>query len=218
MTKGINASNNICTALNYAYGNLLEFVDNYEFTPEQQKYIDNIKLNLEIALPFGKFTTSKLQDFKEREDPTYTNQKDFFEKDKDYISEMKKEIEKLKNNYTNYKPKEIDESKFFKDVNDYRKYELVKNYEESYNLALQLNDTLDDEQKVKFEHVIKRIIHCFFMAYRMCRKIEDYKKRFPYKGDFGLWIKDDKMRSIKHHALRFRRINEERFERKKENL
>lgn len=213
----INVQNNICTALNNLYGNLLSFLDRYNFNEEQEKYIKNIKLNLEISLPMGKYTTSILEQFKIKEDPTY-NQKKFFEEEKieKYIEEMTDDLERLKSDYKNYKIKNINEKTFFNELDGYKKYELIKNYEETYKLAMLLNDTLDEEQKKKFDQVIKRIIHCYYMAYRMCRKLEEYRKKHPFDGDNGkFWKKDQKMSMIKHHALRFRKINEERFERKK---
>lgn len=215
MGSGINQSNNVCVALNNLYACFLSFIDNYEFDGKQLEYISNIRYKLEIALPMGKFVTSKLEDFKIKEDPTY-NQKKFFEEDKNYIEEMVVEAEKLKENYRNYKPKDIDESVFFNELTGYKKYELMENYEEVYYLMLMLNDTLDDNQKKKFEQVIKRILHCYYMAYRMCKKLQLYKEKYPFDGDEGkYWLKDQKMTTIRKSAKRFRKINEERFSRNK---
>lgn len=213
---GVN--NNICTALNNLYSNLLSFIDMFSFNEQQEKIIQNIKFNLELALPRGKFVTSKLEEFKRKDDPTYNNQSDFFQKDKSYIEEMIIEAEKLKNSYKDYKIKNIDENEFFNEINSdgLKKYQLIKNYEEVYNLALILNDTLNEEQKSKFEEVIKRILNCFYMSYRMCRKLNDYRKKYPFDGDEGkYWLKDQKMSTIEKSARRFKKINEERFERKK---
>lgn len=208
----VNQSNNICTALNYLYASLLKFIDKYKFNEEQERYIKNLKLNLEIALPFGKYTTSKLEDFKKMEDPTYNNQKQFFEEDKNYIDEMYVEAEKLKKESKNYKLNDIDVNKFWQEPDDsYRKYDLVKNYSEAYKIAMVLNEKFTEEQKNDFKIVIKRIEHCYYMAYRMCRKLEDYKKKHPFNGDVGLWEKDKKMKEIKYHADLFIRNNKERI-------
>lgn len=213
---GANANNNICIALNYLYGNLLTFENSCDFFKIQKEYIENIKKNLELALPRGKFVTSKLEEFCKMDDPTYNNQSDFFEKNRDYIEEMKIEAEKLKENYKNYKPKDINEKEFFKDSNDYKKYQLVQNYEEVYNMVLLLEDTLDDNQKKSFNEVIKRTLHCYYMAFRMCRKLDEYRKKYPFDGDEGkFWLKDQKMSTMKHHAERFKKINEERFKKKR---
>lgn len=218
MTTGINQNNNICVALNYLYASLLRFIEKYEFSDQQVKFINNIKLNLEIALPFGKYTTSKLEDFKKREDPTYINQKQFFEEDMEdsYIKEMRDEVEKIKKSCSNYEIKEISENDFFKEpIDSYRKYELVRNYEDVYKTALLLNLTFHNNQQKDFEDVMKRILHCYYMAYRMCRKLDEYRTKYPYEGDMGLWEKDKKMKKIKHHAIRFRRLNEERIKKNK---
>lgn len=208
----MGVKNNICTALNHTYLSLLKFAEKFEFDNKQKRYIENLKLNLEIALPFGKYTTSKLEDCKKIEDPTYKNQKQFFEDDKNYIEDMYKEIEKLKDEYKKYEVEEIDVDKFFSEpINSYRKYELVKNYEEAYKITMLLRDSLNEEQKNHLKDFIKKLENCFYMSYRMCRKLEDYKKKYPFNGDIGIWEKDKKMKDIKYHSERFRKINEGRL-------
>lgn len=213
-----NQGNNICLAINIVYAYLLNFIDKYKdrFNKQQNRGLYNLKLYFEISLPLGKHTTSKLEFFKKIDDPTYNNQIDFFEKDFDYIEEMKIEAENIRRNIKKYEIEKIDENKFFiEPENTYKKYELVKYYDKAYKTCLLLNKSFDDEMKKEFEDIINKTKNAFYMAYRMCRKLKDYEKVYPYKGDKDMWLKDQKMTTIIKSAKRFKKIREENFKRRK---
>ena len=190
-----NIHNNICIALRYTYRELKKWEEKREFSDYEKKLIKNIYLNLQLCNPLGKYTTSKLEDFKKLDDPTYNNQKEFFENDKDYIDEFLKEVENL----PEYEYEPIIEEEFFKEPdNDYRRYELVKYYAEAYKIA----QYFDSEEIKPFMDKLKNAYH---MAFRMCKKLDEYKKKYPFKGDKGLWEKDKKMNKIIDAVEKFKK-------------
>lgn len=194
-----NKNNNICLALRSAYQEFEKWERGKEFFGYEKKLIKNLYLNLQLCNPLGKYVTSKLEDFKKMEDPTYTNQKDFFEKDKDYIEEFLKEVKELPKLPESVNV--IDEKEFFKEPDDsYRRYELVKYYAEVYRIAKYFEC---DELK-PFMNSLKNAYH---MAFRMCKKLDEYKEKYPFKGDKGMWEKDRKMNKIVEAVEKFKKDN-----------
>lgn len=194
----INQSNNICVALTYAYRDILIWEKEKNLSPYEEKLLNNLKLNLQLCLPLQKYATSKLQDFKRIEDPTY-NQKKFFEEGKDYIKEFLEEIDNL----PNYEHTSIKKESFFQEPNnEYKRYEIIKYYLEAYKIAKILGIDLN------------RLKNCCHMAYRICLKLDEYKKKYPFDGDKGLWEKDKKMNKIIEAVDKFKKINKNHVERK----
>ena len=190
-----NVSNNICLALIYTYKELVKWEKNKSFSKDEKMLLENLHLNLQLCNPLGKYVTSKLEDFKKKDDPTYNNQSDFFENDKDYIEEFLEEVEHL----PKYKYKAINEGKFFKEPdNDYRRYKLVKYYSEVYKIA----KYFEDDDLNPFMDKLKNAYH---MAFRMCRKLDEYKKQYPFDGDRGMWEKDQKMNKIIEAVEKFKK-------------
>jgi len=181
-----NRNNNICLALVYTYKEFKKWEEKRTFSDYEKKLIKNIYLNLQLCNPLGKYATSKLEDFKKLDDPTYNNQKEFFENDKDYIEEFLEEVKKL----PEYKYEPIIEDNFFKEPdNNYKRYELVKYYAEVYKIA----KYFECEELEPFMSKLKNAYH---MAFRICKKLDEYKKKYPFEGDHGKWEKDKKMNKI----------------------
>lgn len=171
---GTNKNNNICVALTYSYRDLLKWEKKNKdsLTEEQENLLHNLKLNLQLCNPIQKYATSKLNDFKKIDDPDY-EQKVFFEEGKDYIELFLKEVNELKE--YDYAP--INEIEFFEESDDYyKRYELVKYYSESYRIAKRL---LNDD------NLIKSIMHCYHMAFRICKKLNEYRIKYPNEKKWG---------------------------------
>jgi hypothetical protein len=188
----INANNNICVALQYCYRDLIEWETSRTFTPYEKRLLENLHLILQLCNPLGKYVTSKLEDFKKMEDPTYNNQTEFFDNEADYIEEFLEEV----NSLPEYSYFPIPEKQFFQEPdNSYRRYELFKYYAEAYKIAKQLDMDL------------KRIRHVYHMAWRMCKKLDEYEEKYPFTGDHGLWEKDKRMNKIIEAVEEFRNGN-----------
>lgn len=189
-------SNNICTALNYAYAELVVFESRFTLSQNQLDLIETIKRNLEITNPMNKYATEKLHYFKLKSDPDYQGQRQFFVEDVDYVEELKKDVQKIIDSKEKYDIDNIkrDIVKLNKEEIDFlEKYDLIKRHRYTYYLALELQSMLKNDEMVKeFEGVLDRFRHILAMSARMCRKLEEYHEKYP----------DESQYDFEYHAMK----------------
>lgn len=181
----------ICTVANYLYIAILRFEKN-DLSSKQSKLINQLKVLIENSIGHAKYSTQALANYSGQ-----NNVGVIFDETKDYIRDIKKSSKKIKDEL---KLEDID---FKKPDSKWSKYSLMDHYERAYKIAYLIDDTLTSKKKKEFKNILNSVERGYHMAYRICRKLEEYKGTALSKDKFI----DD------FYGDRFKKLNIHRFNR-----
>lgn len=196
----MKAKNRICTIANYLYAEILKFEKN-KLSSKQKKLIDRLKSVIEDSVGHAKYSTQMLYDFKCENEPDFDGSiwlDVFFDESKDYTKEIIKESKKIKDEL------DLEDVDFKKPDDKWSKYSLVNHYAIAYELSILINDSLTPNISKKFKGIMKKIERGYYMAYRICNKLQEYEERKP----------NEKFKDLKYYSKRFKEINLKRNRKK----
>ena len=193
----IKERNQICSVANSIYGHILK----YEKTFNTNQDIQDLKYIIEQSVGPAKYSADKLRAFKQKMEGNFKMDK-FFDENIDYAKELREAdhytLLDIKRKYS--KP---DDSWAFK-------YRINHHYQQAYHLAHKIKESLSDSELDLWEYVVRSVERGYYLSYRICRKLEEYRKKYP---EHEIWNKrKSKLTDFEKFKDKFKRNSIKRHE------